>query len=129
MPGLTETLLNLPHTPDTFSIDSNDKKQLESCTVLMWSKTCSAASVDEARQQLFSHDLLTLEAPPPTKAALYQQVYLTSQSRGGSEAVGVVCLMPVLHVISFYIVAAKSMSRQLQVCEGRLIPHIAMHVL
>ena len=29
MPELTETLLNLTHNPDTFSVDSNDMKQLE----------------------------------------------------------------------------------------------------
>ena len=49
-------------------------KQLERFTVLMYSRSCSATSVDEARQQLFPHGSCTLEALPSTKAALYQHV-------------------------------------------------------
>ena len=74
MPELTETLLNLTHNPQPFSMDSDDMKQLERFFVLMYSRSCSATSVDEARLQLFSHGSRTLEALPPTKAALYQHV-------------------------------------------------------
>ena len=74
MPDLTETLLNLTYNPHTCSMDSDDMKQLERFTVIMYSRSCSATSVDEARLQLFSHGSRTLEALPPNKAALYQHV-------------------------------------------------------
>ena len=74
MSELTETSLNLTHDPHTFSMDTADMKQLERFTVLMYSRSCSATSVDEARLQLFTHGSCTLEALTPTKAALYQHV-------------------------------------------------------
>ena len=60
MPELTETFLNLTQDPHTFSMDTDDMKQLERFTVLMYSRSCSATSVDEARLQLFTHGLRTL---------------------------------------------------------------------
>ena len=74
MSELTKTSLNLTHDPHTFSMVTDDMKQLERFTVLMYSRGCSATSVDEARLQLFTHASCTLEALPPTKAALYQHV-------------------------------------------------------
>ena len=74
MSELTETLLNLTHNPHTSIMDIDDMKQLERFTVLMYSRSSSATSVDEARLQLFTHGSRTLEALPPTKAALYQHV-------------------------------------------------------
>ena len=42
--------------------------------MLMYNKSCSASTVNEARQQLFSHGSRTLEALPPTKAALFEHM-------------------------------------------------------
>ena len=74
MSELTETLLNLTHDPHTFSMDTDDMKQLERFPLLMYSRSCSATSLDEARLQLFTHGSRTLDALPATKAALYQHV-------------------------------------------------------
>ena len=47
---------------------------LERFNVLMYSKTCNAETVNEARQSLFTHNLKSLENIPPTKAALFQHI-------------------------------------------------------
>ena len=47
-------------------------QRLEQWTVLMYSKNCSAVSVNEARKLLFTHSLKSLDSIPPTKNALFQ---------------------------------------------------------
>ena len=66
--------LNLTHDPHTFNMDTDDMKQLERFTVLMYSRGCNTTFVNEARLQLFPHGSRTLEALPSTKVALYQHV-------------------------------------------------------
>ena len=60
--------------PTHIQMDTDDRKELERFTVLMYSRSCSATSVDEARLQLFPHGSRTLQVLPSTKPALYQHV-------------------------------------------------------
>ena len=48
MPELTETLIALIDNPDSFAMDSIHMERLERFHVLMHSKSCSAATVNEA---------------------------------------------------------------------------------
>ena len=57
-----------------FTIDSEHMAHLERWIVLMYSKGGGAAHVNEARMQLFSRGLRSLEYIPPTQAALYQHI-------------------------------------------------------
>ena len=60
--------------PDSFTMDSIHMERLERFHVLMYSKSCSAAMVNEARRQLFSRGSRSLEGIPPTQAALFEHV-------------------------------------------------------
>ena len=110
-------------------------QRLERFHVIMYSKSCSAATVNQARQQLFSHGLRSLEAIPPSQAALFEHLRgqsfrhvsfggrlqhvtrwsLTSAHGDGSSMrdnnsgchVGQLWLMRVRHILFFVIVAAK----------------------
>ena len=74
MPDLTDTFLALISDPDSLTLDSEHMKRIERFTVLMYSKSCSAANVNEARLRLFSHGLRGLDAIPPTQAALFEHL-------------------------------------------------------
>ena len=71
---VTNTMIALTEDPSEFSEDSNHMHLLERLTVLMYSKNCTAETVNEARQTLFVHKLKSLESIPPTKAALFQHI-------------------------------------------------------
>ena len=71
---MTDTFLELSDNPDSFTIDSIHMQRLERFHVIMYSKSCSAATVNQARQQLFSHGLRSLEAIPPSQAALFEHL-------------------------------------------------------
>ena len=74
MPDLTDTLVALTHNPDIFSLESVHMQQIERFVVLMYSKGCGAAGVNEARHRLFTTGSRSLENIPPTQAALFQHV-------------------------------------------------------
>ena len=74
MPEMTDTFLELSDNPDSFTIESIHMQRLERFHVIMYSKSCSAATVNQARQQLFSHGLRSLEAIPPSQAALLEHL-------------------------------------------------------
>ena len=74
MPEVTNTFLSITSDPESFQLQSDHMKKMERFTVLMFSKSCNAASVNEARHQLFSHGLRGLESIPPTQAALYEHI-------------------------------------------------------
>jgi hypothetical protein len=74
MPDLTDTFLSLISDPHSLTLESEHMKLIERFTVLMYSKSCSAATVNEARLLLFSHGLCGLDAIPPTQAALFEHV-------------------------------------------------------
>ena len=71
---MTDTFLELSDNPDSFTIDSIHMQGLERFHIVMYSKSCSAATVNQARQQLFSHGLRSLEAIPPSQAALFEHL-------------------------------------------------------
>ena len=73
-PEVTETMVTLLHQPEELTEDSVHMRRIEQLTVQMYNKNCSFATVNEARQLLFTHNLRNLECIPPTKAALYQHV-------------------------------------------------------
>ena len=72
MPEMTETFLVLIDNPHSFTMESIHMQQLEHFHIIMYSKSCSSVTVNQARQQLFSHGLRSLEAIPPTQAALFE---------------------------------------------------------
>ena len=53
-PDLTDTLVALTHHPDLFSHESVPMQRIERFIVLMYSKGCGSASVNEARHQVFT---------------------------------------------------------------------------
>ena len=76
-PEVTNTMIALTENPSELNEDSIHMQLLERLTVLMYSKTCSCTTVNEARQTLFTHNLKSLDNIPPTKAALFQHTKRT----------------------------------------------------
>ena len=74
IPDLTDTLVALTHNPYRFSLESVHMQRIERFVVLMYSKGCGAATVNEARHRLFTTGSRSLENIPPTQAALFQHV-------------------------------------------------------
>ena len=73
-PDLTDTLVALTLNPNMFGIESIHMQRIERFVVLMYSKGCGAAGVNEARLRLFTSGTKSLESIPPTQAALFQHV-------------------------------------------------------
>ena len=73
-PDLTNTLVLLTLNPNMFGIESIHMQQIERFVVLMYSKGCGAAGVNDARLRLFTSGTKSLESIPPTQAALFQHV-------------------------------------------------------
>ena len=73
-PDLTDTLVALTLNPNMFVIESIHMQRIERFVVLMYSKGCGAAGVNEARLRLFTSGTKSLESIPPTQAALFQHV-------------------------------------------------------
>ena len=71
-PEVTQTFIAITQDPTCINLDSLHMRRLERLTVLMYSKTCSSDSVNEARKLMFTHGLKALERIPPTKHALFQ---------------------------------------------------------
>ena len=63
----TDTFNEISQDPSSLTFDSQHMQILERLTVLMYSKNCSATSVNEARRLMFTHGLKSLEAIPPPK--------------------------------------------------------------
>ena len=73
-PEIMKTLADLMKDPESLTIESDHTKNIEQFTVLMYSKGCGAASVNDIRTQLSSHGLRSLDNMSPTQAALFQHV-------------------------------------------------------
>ena len=73
-PDLTDTLVALTLNRNMFGIESTHMQWIERFVVLMYSKGCGAASVNEAILRLFTSGTKSLESIPPTQAALFQHV-------------------------------------------------------
>lgn len=74
VPDLTNTLVALTQNPDLFTLGSVYMEQIERFVILMYSKGCGAAGVNDARYRLFTTGTRSLENIPPTQAALFQHV-------------------------------------------------------
>ena len=73
-PDLIDTLVALMLNPNMFGIESIHMQRIERFVVLMYSKGCCAAGVNEATLRLFTSGTKSLESIPPTQAALFQHV-------------------------------------------------------
>lgn len=73
-PKLTETLTTLLKNPEQMTLDSVHMQHIERFTILMYSKTCNASHVNEARRLLFSKGTRSLDMIPPTQQALFQHI-------------------------------------------------------
>lgn len=72
--GLTDTLAAITSHPLELTPQSQHMQTLERFVVVMYSKGCGLDRVNEARHRLFTSGKKTLEALPPTQAALYQHI-------------------------------------------------------
>jgi hypothetical protein len=68
----TDTLVALTEYLTLFSIDSVHMQRIVRFVVLMYSKGCGVARVNEARHRLFTNGSRSLENLHPTQAALLQ---------------------------------------------------------
>ena len=73
-PDLTDTLVTLTLNPNKFGIGSIHIQRIERFVVLMYSKGCGAASVNEATLHLFTSGTNSLESIPAPQAALFQHM-------------------------------------------------------
>lgn len=73
-PGLTETLLDITNDPNLLTLESSHMQKLERFVVIMYSKGCGLAKVNEARHRLFTSGKKSLENIPPTQAALFEHL-------------------------------------------------------
>ena len=71
-PELTDTLVSLTHKPALLCLESEHMQHFERFVVLMYSKGCTAAGVNEAWHHLFTSGSRALESILPTQAALFQ---------------------------------------------------------
>ena len=69
-----DTLVALSSDPQQLSLQSQHMQTLERFVVVMYSKGCGLSRVNETRLRLFTSGKKTLEALPPTQAALYQRI-------------------------------------------------------
>ena len=72
--GLTETLLALTNAPSCFSLGYLYMQKLERYVVIMYSKGCGLAKVNEARHRLFTSGKKTLENIPLSQAVLFEHI-------------------------------------------------------
>ena len=85
---LIDALVALTHNPDLFHLESVHMQRLERFDIVMYSKGCSAQTINTARQQLFSTRSKQLENIPPNQASLYRHVKraLLQESFYGNQA-------------------------------------------
>ena len=74
MPDLTDIFIKLLDDPYSFIQESEMMARLDRLLISSYSKSCSSATLDDARLQLFSTGTKTLDALPPTSAAFYKHV-------------------------------------------------------
>ena len=66
-PDLIDTLVALTLNPNMFGIEFIHMQRIERFVVLMYSKGCCAAGVNEARLRMFTSGTKLLESVPPTQ--------------------------------------------------------------
>ena len=72
--GLTDTLVALSSDPQQLSLQSQHMQTLERFVNVIYSKGCGLSRVNETRLRLFTSGKNTLEALPPTQAALHRHI-------------------------------------------------------
>ena len=72
--GLTDTLVALSSDPQQLSLQSQHMQTLERFVNVIYSKGCGLSRVNETRLRLFTSGKKTLEALPPTQAALHRHI-------------------------------------------------------
>ena len=79
-PEASEVFQNLSQSQPIMT--DSDLKILERFVVIMYDKSCSAESVDDARMELFARKQRAYQSIPPTKAALIQHIKRASYQAG-----------------------------------------------
>ncbi|CAH3168150.1 unnamed protein product, partial [Porites evermanni] len=79
-PDVTDAFLALAHKP--LEVSSRCVEHLERFVVLMYDRTSSKTSVNDARKQLFAQKGRTLDAIPPTRAALVEHAKRAAYQAG-----------------------------------------------
>ena len=79
-PDVTVTFLALAHKP--LEVSSRCVEHLERFVVLMYDRTSSKTSVNDARKQLFAQKGRALDAIPPTRAALVEHAKRAAYQAG-----------------------------------------------
>ena len=79
-PDVTDAFLALAHKP--LEVSSTCVEHLERFVVLMYDRTSSKTSVNDARKQLFAQKGRTLDAIPPTRAALVEHAKRAAYQAG-----------------------------------------------
>lgn len=74
MSEITPVFLTILDNPESFTLESPAMSSLERFCVIMYSKSSSSPTLNDARLQLFSNGTKTLETLPPTSAAYFQHV-------------------------------------------------------
>ena len=72
-PEITETFLALLSLPME-DIDQNLLHNIERFIIIVYSKTCTLINVNEARRELFTKGLRTIDNIPPTQGALLEHL-------------------------------------------------------
>ena len=72
--GIAFQIVALTLNPNMFGIESIHMQRIERFVVLMHSKGCGAAGVNEARLCVFTSGTKSLESIPPTQVVMFQQV-------------------------------------------------------
>ena len=67
-------MITLTEAPESFTMESVHMQCIERFVVLMYSKTCSSATVNDARHHLFSNDSRSINSIPATQTALFEHV-------------------------------------------------------
>ena len=62
------------HAPESFTMEYVHMQCIERFIVLMYSKTCGSATVNDAGHHLFSNGSRSLDSSLPTQAALFEHV-------------------------------------------------------
>ena len=73
-PALTYIMMTLTEAPESFTMEYVHMQCIERFVVLMYSKTCGSATVNDTRHHLFSNGIRSLDCIPPTQAALFEHV-------------------------------------------------------
>ena len=79
-PDVSETFEMLSKFPVV--LDDSDIDNIERYVVLLYDRSCSFSSVNEARKSLFTHKNSQFDMLPPTRAALLQHIYRAADQSG-----------------------------------------------